>query len=309
MAEITLRHMRYLVAVAEELHFRRAAERLHLTQPALSHQIRQLEDIVGVRLLDRDGRGVSLTRAGETLLADARRVLAEVESAVTAARRADATVRVCHSPSVRRIMIPRLVSRLRGRELPLDVLWLERSEETVGAELLRNQYDAVLGRFPLADPGLEHEILLWERPGVYLGRDDPLAQLDAVPLPALAGRTIRTVRRESVPHHFETTLSDLRAAGLEAEATPTMSYGNWDSEEMRREIDEGTAVVIGLASADGALDGIRVLPLASPASPIPLSVSWRAGEARAEVVSFLELAREVAHLIDEPWLSAAPGHL
>jgi DNA-binding transcriptional LysR family regulator len=310
MAEITLRHMRYLIAVAEELHFRRAAERLHLTQPALSHQIRQLEEVVGVRLVDRDGRGVSLTRAGESLVADARRVLGEVESALISARRAGAagpTVRVCHSPSVRRIMIPGLMGKLRRGDAPLDVLWVERSEEAVGDELLRGQYDAVLGRFPLPEFGLENEVLLWERPGVYLRRADPLAELDEVPLRALAGRAVRTVRRESVPHHYETTLNDLRAAGLTAEVEPIMSYGNWASEEMRREIDEGVCVVIGLASADGTLEGIKVVPLAPPASPIPLSISWRSGEARPEVMTFIELTREVAGDIQEEWLAAAPA--
>jgi DNA-binding transcriptional LysR family regulator len=309
MPEITLRHLRYLIAVADELHFRRAAERLHLTQPALSHQIRQLEEVIGVRLLDRDGRGVSLTRAGETLVADARRVLAEVESAVNRARRAgatSATVRVCHSPSVARIMIPRLISRLSDPEVGLDVLWLERSEEAVAGELLNGRYDAVLGRFPLPDPGLEHDVLLWERPGVYLRRDDPLAALDEVPVAALAGRHIRTVRRESVPSHFEATVHDLRAAGLETEIEPVMSYGNWGSEEMRREILDGACVVIGLTSAEGTLEGVRIAPLAPPASPIPLSVTWRSGETRAEVMTFVELVREVAREVDEPWLAASP---
>jgi DNA-binding transcriptional LysR family regulator len=305
MPEVTLRHLRYLIAVAEELHFRRAAERLHLTQPALSHQVRQLEDVVGVRLFDRDGRGVSLTPAGETLVAEARRVLADVQSAVNAARRAGeerATVRVCHSPSVRRILIPRLVGQLSRREPALDVLWLERSEEAVGPDLLNGHYDVVLGRFPLREQGLAHEVLLWERPGVYLRGDDPLAALEEVPVAALAGRRIRTIRRESVPRHYEATIHDLRAAGLDSEIEPIMSYGNWASDEMRREILEGVCVVIGLASADGTLDGVRVAPLGPPAAPVPLSMSWRPSGTREEVAGFVALAREVAGAIDEEWL-------
>lgn len=311
MPEVTLRHLRYLIAVAEELHFRRAAERLHLTQPALSHQVRQLEDVVGVRLFDRDGRGVSLTPAGETLVSEARRVLADVQSAVNAARRAGderATVRVCHSPSVRRILIPRLVGHL-SREPALDVLWLERSEEAVGPDLMNGHYDVVIGRFPLREPGLAHEVLLWERPGVYLRGDDPLAALEEVPVAALAGRRIRTVRRESVPRHYEATIHDLRAAGLDSEIEPVMSYGNWASDEMRREILDGVCVVIGLASADGTLDGVRVVPLGAPAAPVPLSVSWRPGETRAEVAAFVALAREVAGAIDEDWLEDAASRI
>jgi DNA-binding transcriptional LysR family regulator len=309
MAEITLRHLRYLLAVAGELHFRRAAERLHLTQPALSHQIRQLEEVVGVRLLDRDGRSVSLTRAGESLVDDARQILATVDRALVAARRAATeavTVRICHSPSVARIMIPRLIHRLGDADPVLDALWLERSEEAVGADLRAGRYDLVLGRFALTESGLEHEVLLWERPGVYLRCDDPLAELAEIPLSALAGRRVRTVRRESVPQHYEVTTNDLRAAGLQGQVESGMSYGNWASEEMRLEILEDRCVVIGLASADGTLEGVRVLPLAAPASPIPLTLSWRSGETRREVRAFIELTRKVASELVEPWVAPAP---
>src|ERR1700760_342678 len=76
--QIELRHLRYFVAVAEELHFGRAAERLHLAQPALSQQIRRLEEIVGAQLLLRTSRSVALTAAGEMLLERARRTLRNV---------------------------------------------------------------------------------------------------------------------------------------------------------------------------------------------------------------------------------------
>ena len=77
-----LRLLRYFVAVAEELHFGRAAARLHVAQPGLSQQIKVLERLVGMRLLERTSRQVRLTPAGDALLAESRRLLAETERAV-----------------------------------------------------------------------------------------------------------------------------------------------------------------------------------------------------------------------------------
>jgi DNA-binding transcriptional LysR family regulator len=82
-----LRHLRYFVAVAEELNFSRAAERLHVSQPPISQQIKQLEEEIRGRLFDRNKRWVRLTSAGRLFLEHARQVLAQLDSAVLAARR------------------------------------------------------------------------------------------------------------------------------------------------------------------------------------------------------------------------------
>jgi len=133
-----LRHLRYFLAVAEELHFGRAADRLQIAQPPLSRQIRALETELGVRLLARTRRGVQLTDAGRVFRDEARAALARAERAVHSVRRAArgevGGIAIAFAPAVALSLIPRLVPHFleRHAEVRLDVRCLE-AEEQVGA--------------------------------------------------------------------------------------------------------------------------------------------------------------------------------
>src|SRR3954447_11891747 len=119
-----LRHLRYFVAVAEELHFRRAAKRLHVAQPAVSEQVRKLEDELGVTLLERTPRSVSLTAAGTAMLGEAKLVLRladEVQNvARSASEHATARVRVGYVASALPAAVLRALQALRASALGIE---------------------------------------------------------------------------------------------------------------------------------------------------------------------------------------------
>ncbi len=131
-----LRHIRYFVAVAEELNFRRAAERLYMAQPPLSQQIRQLEAEIGTTLFDRSARRVSLTEAGRAFLLDARAILERADSAIARARRIgrgdEGRLRVGFASSAAYDLLPRMVRRFRERypDVELELTELLGPEQT-----------------------------------------------------------------------------------------------------------------------------------------------------------------------------------
>src|SRR5215472_10756223 len=122
MDRLDLRQVDYFVAVAEELHFGRAAERLNIAQPSLSQQIRRLEQQLGVPLLERDSRNVRLTRAGEALLREGRRALAQAQRAISTTRAAGAEVlTVGFYGSAGRAMLPAVLTAFHERQPATNV--------------------------------------------------------------------------------------------------------------------------------------------------------------------------------------------
>jgi len=217
-----LRHLRYFVAVAEERHITRAAERLGIQQPPLSQQIRALEAELGAPLLRRHPRGVELTQAGEVLLTEARTVLEQVERAVTATRRAGRgeagriglgfTSSASFHP-----LVPAMVRAYRDA-YPLVALSLEESgtSELVDA-LVQQRLDAAFVRSPIgAAPGIAVHSILEEPMVAALPAGSPLAIARArhpLPLAALAGEIFILYRRPLGPGLYDAIIAACQRAG------------------------------------------------------------------------------------------------
>ena len=216
-----LRQLRYFVAVAEELHFRRAAERLHMSQPPLSTAIRALEQDIGVELLLRSRRRVELTPAGAAFLTEARRILESVESAADVARRVG-------RGELGRLSIGFVGSAMYGR-LP-DILRVFRAERPDVAlslselttarqlEALKSHtIDVGVLRPPSAlDEGIRTETLVTERVAVALPSAHPLARSRRVELSDLVDEPLVLLDRREAPGLRESIRKAVLEAGGEA---------------------------------------------------------------------------------------------
>src|SRR5579875_1262833 len=162
-----LRHLRYFVAVAEELHFGRAAERLHMAQSPLSHQIRQLERSLGVQLLVRGHHVVGLTNAGSTLLPLAQRVLQDVDGAARAARRAGrgeaGAVVVGYVSEVTADLLPITLRRFKQRWPDVAVELVEGTGGELAGGLRDGSIDVAFARAPEQTAEFCFEQLIVER--------------------------------------------------------------------------------------------------------------------------------------------------
>jgi DNA-binding transcriptional LysR family regulator len=213
-----LRHLRYFVAVAEELHFRRAAERLHVAQPAVSEQVRKLEEELGVRLFDRTQRSVSITDAGAALLEEARRVLHQAEVAVTAARnardRATTRLRIGHLSDSMPSSVARAM-QLLGANAPR----VQVSLETGGAvrlieEVRAHRLDAAVVGLPAPTSGLRATPAGAQSVMVALPVTHPQAVNATVSIDRLAPERLIVLPADVNPPFHNAVISICRDAGL-----------------------------------------------------------------------------------------------
>ena len=261
-----LRRLRYFVTLAEELHFGRAARRLHIVQPALSQQIRTLEEEIGAALVERTTRRLALTTAGEVLLERGRRVLADTDRAVVAtqeaARGMTGRIAVSFVGAAAIQVVPRALAAFRSArpDVHISVHELGSAEQLRAIEDGRVDVGFVL--LP-ADVGkLALEVASEERLVVVLPRRHRLASRARLPLAALSGEDIVWMARRSEPRIFELYVS----LCLEAGFSPRIAYEVDHLQSMLGLVSAGLGVSHGPASiADAIPAGVVCRPLVRPA--------------------------------------------
>jgi len=225
-----LRHLRYFVAVAEELNFSRAARRLRMAQPPLSVAIRQLEQEIGTSLFHRTRHEVKLTEAGAVLLEGARRTLAEAEGAVTAAQRAGAgqlgVLRVGYSWSERFETLPTLGRAMRRSRPDVELLTEEMRTYRMPAALRSGAIDAALAVLPDVVSELSYRVIRRERIVAVLSSSHPLAGEEELPLDALADDFV-LFPRNLAPRLHDFYVGLCRRAGFEPADSRESSRSRW----------------------------------------------------------------------------------
>lgn len=290
------RQLKYFIAVAEELHFGRAAQRLHISQPPLSQQIRQLEDDLGVQLFERTQRMVKLTYAGEVFLAQARVALFKCEEAVdivrAAARGEAGLLRFGYTAASAYSIIAPLIQAFKARHPRVEVAMQEAVSGDQVRDLAQGRLDVGLVR-PLAEwPGLIHELLLEERLIVALPVDHALARHRSVSLEDLQGQPFIGFGSQGSRYFHDMIDGLLRSAGVE----PDIVQRATQPHAVVALVGAGLGLaVVPDAAARVHMDRVVYRPLHAEGLPRPqLHLCWRADAATPLVRNFLEVAREVA---------------
>jgi DNA-binding transcriptional LysR family regulator len=208
------RQLLAFIAVAEELHFGRAARRLHVSQPPLSQQVRQFEEWAGAQLIDRTTRTVRLTPAGQVMLEAMQRVMADAQAAIDATRRVAAGqagfLRVGFTTTAAYRLVPAVVGPYRGQYPGIHLVMEERTSSDLLEDLLRDRIDVALMRKheELSESGLTFEEVDREDLVVALPHDHPLAKRRQIPVAQLQSTDLIGFAR-STSQYFHALLEEL----------------------------------------------------------------------------------------------------
>jgi DNA-binding transcriptional LysR family regulator len=299
-----LRRLRYFLAVAGEQNFTRAAEVLHVAQPALSRQVRLLERELGVELLHRTTHTFALTEAGRFLyergpvLLDAADELWRLTSSFGTGERG--TVALGYGASAGYETVPELMRALTRRLPDMQITTHVMSADQILSGVHDGTIDVGAVRCPPADTGLETRLLRLEPQGVQLRRDDPRAERAAICLDAVADMPFLMHPRDANPGHYDAVLEVCRGRGLE----PTVLHRTVTLDLAQTAIVAGQAVAIAGESSRLGLPADLVWRPLDPPAALETRLLARANGASPAAGRLLAEAEDVA---DELGWREAPG--
>jgi LysR family hydrogen peroxide-inducible transcriptional activator len=285
--DLSPRQLQYVVAVAETLGFHKAAERCHVSQPTLSAQVKQLEDVLGVQLFERDRRRVLLTAAGTVVLAHARRILLEIDDMIAAAKQlaepCSGTFRIGVIPTIAPYLLPDVVPAVRARFPKLQLVFREEKTDVVVADLREGRLDAGLLALE-ADIGEWSSGCIVADPFVVaVPKGHPLARKKRIGASDLEGERVLLLDEG---HCFRAqALSVCNQAGAQETALRATSLST-----LAQMVSSGLAITLLpqiAVAVENRRGQLEVRPFASPAPHRTIALIWRPQSPFAE--TFREL--------------------
>lgn len=287
-----LRHLSAFVAVAEELHFGRAAKRLQMAQPPLSQQIRRLEKELGVQLFERNTRSVRLTSAGESFLQPVRTVLDDLDIAVRAVKAAGrgeyGRVSIGFAGASSHETLPRLTRAVRAAHPGIELVMTGQTYANVAlARVADGSLDLGFVRLPVTRPGVAHRVIDEEELVCALSSDHPLAARDSVPIEVLAEEPF-----VSFPANTGSTVRDAMVGACEAAGfNPRVVQEAPDSYTILALVAAGVGVTLTVTSVQHIQqNGLVYRPLADPPIRRQAALAWRADNPSAALSAVLAVA-------------------
>lgn len=287
-----LRHLSAFVAVAEELHFGRAAKRLQMAQPPLSQQIRQLEKELGVQLFERNTRSVRLTSAGESFLQPVRTVFDDLDLAVRAAKAAGrgeyGRVSIGFAGASSHETLPQLTRAVRAAHPGIELVMTGQTYANVAlARVADGSLDLGFVRLPVTQPGVSCRVIDEEELVCALSSDHPLAARDSVPIEVLAEEPF-----VSFPANTGSTVRDAMVGACEAAGfNPRVVQEAPDSYTILALVAAGVGVTLTVTSVQHIQqNGLVYRPLDGPPIRRQAALAWRADNPSAALGAVLAVA-------------------
>jgi LysR family hydrogen peroxide-inducible transcriptional activator len=298
MADLKLKDLRYLVAVADTRHFGRAAERSFVSQPTLSAQLKKLEEYLGVQLIERAPKRVSLTAAGEEVVARARRILEASDEIVELARgHSDplaGRLKLALLPTIGPYLLPNVAGKLR-RQLPrLELMLYEYQTDTMLEKLHSGEIDVGILALPVPMDGLESFLLYREPFTVALPAGHRLASRQSIKVDDLSQETLLLLEDG---HCLREQALDICSG---SDVKEKQDFRATSLETLRQMVAAGVGVTLlpELAGrgAYGNARGVVIRPFAKPVPSRTIGAVWRKSSARREAI--LALAKQIeAHAL------------
>jgi DNA-binding transcriptional LysR family regulator len=291
---VELRHLSSFIAVAEELHFGRAARRLQMAQPPLSQQIRQLEKELGVQLFERSTRSVRLTSAGEAFLKPVRTVLEDLDIAQRVAKAAGrgeyGRVTVGFAGASSHATLPRLTRAVRAAHPGIELVM---RGQTYANRALAGVADGTLDlgfvRLPITQHGVEHRVIGEEELVCALPSDHPLARQSSITVADLADEPFVSFPARTGSSLRDVTLQTCEAAGHH----PRIVQEAPDSYTILALVAMGVGVTLTLTSCMHIQQtGLVYRPLSGTPVVLQAAIAWRADNPSAALHSVLDVATE-----------------